>query len=103
MPAFRIPAPAAFGVALSLLLGACSTSVLPPSTPQLDSTFGDAVRQARAVQTVDPDAGRKSGPVVGMDGEAARSVMDAYQKGFKEPPRTFNILGIGGTSMSSSP
>lgn len=89
--------------ALGLLLGACSSVQMPTVTPQLDSTFGEAVRQARAVQTVDPDAGRKAGPVTGIDGEAARAAMDEYQKGFKEPPRTFNILGVGGSSMSSSP
>jgi hypothetical protein len=86
------------GLALSVLLGACSTSPLGPTTPQLDSAFGESVRQVRAVQTIDPDAGRKAGPVAGIDGEAGRSVMDEYQKSFKEPPRTFNILGIGGAS-----
>lgn len=88
---------------LGLLLGACSNGQMPPSTPQLDAAYGEAVRQARAIQTVDPDAGRKAGAVAGIDGEAARRTMTEYQKAFTEPPRTFNVLGIGGTSMSSSP
>ena len=103
MSAALFRACAACGVAFSFLLGACSVPVLPSSTPQLDAAFGESVRQARAMQTVDAEAGRKAGPVVGIDGEAARNAMDEYQKGFKEPPRTFNILGIGGSTMSSSP
>jgi hypothetical protein len=94
---------AAVVLALSFLLGACSNSVLPSSTPRLDSAFGESVRQVRAAQTIDPEAGRKSPPVAGIDGEAGRSVMQAYQKSFVEPPRTFNILGIGGASVGAGP
>lgn len=103
MPASSPRMVAAICIPLCLLLGACSSPLTPPPTPHLDSAFGEAVRQARAMQTIDPDAGRKGGPVAGIDGEAGRSVMQEYQKSFTEPPRTFNILGIGGQSMSSSP
>ena len=91
-------------LAASVLLGiialpACTGIPLAASTPQLDASFGESVRQVRAVQTVDPQAGRKAGPVAGIDGDVGRSVIDEYQKSFKEPPTTFNILGIGGSAV----
>lgn len=62
--------------------------------------FGDAVRQARAQQTLNPEAGRNTDPVAGIDGVAAQNTIGRYQTSFKEPPPTFNILGIGGTSVA---
>ncbi|GMV03683.1 MAG: hypothetical protein KJZ98_03005 [Burkholderiaceae bacterium] len=93
---------AAVAVAVSLavaLLAGCAG--LPPvETRRLDAHFGDAVRQARAQQTLNPEASRNTDPVAGIDGVAAQNTIEQYQKGFKEPPPTFNILGIGGTSVS---
>lgn len=99
---FRLAALVA--LASGFLLGACAAPEgMPSTTPQLDSSFGESVRQARALQTIDPDAGRKAGPVAGIDGEAAKRTVDEYHKSFQEPPRTFNILGIGGSSSGSAP
>lgn len=98
----RIAAALALASGLMALLSGCAAP-LPAVTPRMDSAFGDSVRQARALQTVDPEAGRKSAAVVGIDGGAAHSVMEEYQKSFREPPRTFSILGIGGTSVGSGP
>lgn len=86
-------------VTAGLLLTACS-ALSPVETRELDARFGDAVRQARAQQTLNPEAGRNTDPVSGIDGVAAQNTIDEYQKSFKEPPRTFNVLGIGGTSVS---
>jgi hypothetical protein len=84
------------------LLGACAgTPMQSGATPEFDSRFGDAVRQARARQTIDPEAGKNADPVAGIDGEAARATMTEYYKSFKEPPPTFNILGIGGASSGN--
>lgn len=63
----------------------------------VDTRFGDAVRQARAQQTLNPDA-RSTDPVADIDGVAAQNAILLYQQGFKEPQRTFNVLGIGGSS-----
>ena len=95
------------GMALALLLclpwlTAC-TSMSVSKSPVVDGAFGESVRQARARQLVNPDAGRNRDPVAGLDAEAGRSVMDAYYKSFKEPPRTFNVLGIGGSSIGAGP
>jgi len=74
-----------------------SSSSNEPSA--LDTRFGEAVRQARAQQTLNPGV-RNTDPVAGIDGVAAQNAILLYEKGFKEPPRTFNILGIGGSSVA---
>lgn len=66
-------------------------------TPNLDAHFGEAVRTARAQQTINPDASRNMDPVVGIDARAAKSSMDRYYDSFKTPPPTFGIINIGGT------
>ncbi|OJX08796.1 MAG: hypothetical protein BGO72_16085 [Burkholderiales bacterium 70-64] len=84
------------------LLGACAP-VAPVEQGPIYTRFGDAVREARARQTLNPEASRNTDPVAGIDGEAGRQAIDGYQRSFKEPPRTFNILGIGGTGVTASP
>ena len=83
-----------FVVSLAALpiLSGCASSVSPT-----DAAFGESVRQARAVQTFDPDARSKAGdPSVGVDARLSRSAIDLYQESFKTPQRTFDVLGIGG-------
>lgn len=85
--------------AAATLLGACASTpstLVSGATPEIDARFGDAVREARARQTIDPDASRNTDPVAGIDGEAGRAAMIRYHDSFREPPPTFNILGIGG-------
>lgn len=74
------------------LLGGCANS----TTPRLDARFGDAVREVRALQTLNPEAGLDPDPVSGLDGPAARHAIQRYQDSFKAPPTTFDVLGIGG-------
>ena len=76
-------------------LAACT-----PLTPNLDSHFGDAVNIVKAQQIVNPDAARNTDPVSGVDGKAAQSAMDNYDKSFKAPPATTisNTITIGGGS-----
>lgn len=77
--------------AMTLLAGCAST------TPVADSRFGEAVRAARAAQTLNPQASANRDPVKGLDGQAASSAMERYQDSFKTPPKTFEILNIGGS------
>lgn len=91
---------AALAVSLTTVLVAGCAGLPPVETRELDARFGDAVRQARAQQTLNPEASRNTDPVAGIDGVAAQNTIEQYQKGFREPPPTFNILGIGGTSVS---
>ncbi|GBG13152.1 transcriptional regulator [Novimethylophilus kurashikiensis] len=87
-----------FAFALLTTLSACATP-----TPELDSHFGDAVNAAKAQQTLNPDASQNTAPVTGMDGKAANSAVDRYEKTFEKPQPTENIFNIGvGTSNSSS-
>lgn len=74
------------------LLAGCANS----TTPRLDARFGDAVREVRALQTLNPEAGHDPDPVIGLDGPAARHAIQRYHDSFKAPPSTFDVLGIGG-------
>lgn len=77
--------------AVSLLAGCAST------TPVADSHFGEAVRAARAAQTLNPQASANRDPVKGIDGQAGAAAMERYQESFKSPPKTFEVLNIGGS------
>ncbi len=73
------------------LLTACAAT-----TPALDANFGNAVRQARSAQTLNPNASSNPDPVLGIDGKAGAAAQDRYQESFKAPPKTFEIVNIGG-------
>lgn len=73
------------------LLTACAST-----TPVLDANFGNAVRQARAAQTLNPNASANRDPVLGIDGKAGAAAQDRYQESFKSPPKTFEVINIGG-------
>lgn len=67
--------------------------------------FGDAVRAARARQTINPDAGRTAARPDGLDGASAKATVDRYQKSYETPPPPVNVFTIGvsgqtGTSAS---
>lgn len=80
----------------AILLAGCSSS------PNYDARFGDAVRQARLAQTIDPNAGRNPDPVAGMDGVSAHEAQKRYHDSFKEPPPVTNVINIGGTMANGS-
>lgn len=77
-----------------VVLSACMAS----GTPNYDARFGEAVRQARALQTLNPEAGRQGGLVTGIDAQAGKSALDRYQESFRTPSRSFEVLGIGSGS-----
>jgi hypothetical protein len=81
------------GTALLLTVAGCTST-----TPNLDRHFGQGLSLLKAQQTLDPQAGRNRDPVSGIDGQAAKSAYDAYQKSFRAPvpqPNAFTI-GVGG-------
>jgi len=78
------------------LLGGCAASI----TPSYDTRFGDAVRQARARMTLNPNAGANPDPVAGMDGGAARDAIGRYHESFKAPPPVVNVINIGGSASA---
>jgi len=95
----RIGAAIVVAIAAFVVAGCAAPASPDNRRSEVDLRFGDAVRQARALQTLNPDA-RSADPVSGIDGVAAQNAIERYQKGFKEPPPSFNILGIGGTSIA---
>ena len=66
-----------------------------PTTPRVDQHFGEAVNTAKAQQTINPDASRNTDPVAGLDGQAAKSTIDRYQKTYQTPPPPINVFTIG--------
>lgn len=75
----------------------CALAGCVSTTPELDRQFGHSVATLNALQTVNPEAGRNNAPVSGIDGKAAASAYDAYQKSYKTPePQTGAFtIGIG--------
>lgn len=69
------------------------------TTPVADRHFGEAINMMKAQQTLNPGAALNTDPVKGIDGQAAKSAYDQYQKSFKEPvaqPNAFTIGVAGG-------
>lgn len=79
------------GLVAMLALAGCSLS------PHYDRQFGSSVQQALAQQTLNPQAGSNRSPVSGMDGKAAESVYENYQKSFRTPEAHTSSLGSFGT------
>lgn len=76
---------------LLLLPGCASTS------PQFEGQFGQSVRAAVALQSLDPAAARNTNPVNGMDGAAARATHMSYQGSYHAPaPAAASIIGANG-------
>lgn len=69
---------AALGLLVTALAG-CS------STPSYDRQFGAATRANVAAQVLDADAGTRRQTATGMDGAAARSAIERYQRSFSQP------------------
>jgi hypothetical protein len=81
-----------FAIPLSAALAGC---VAP--APHLEENFGNAVRQAVAQQTLNPNASLNNDPVAGIDGESAKNAADLYEETFKSPPPVVNVINIGGS------
>lgn len=77
----------------ALLLGGCASS----TTPNLDARFGEAATAVRAQQTLNPAAPSGQDNALGLGGKPAVHAQERYHDSFKTPPRTFEILGIGGS------
>lgn len=79
-------------LALTAFLAGCAAS----ATPQYDTRFGDAVREAKQRMTLNP-AAASADPVVGIDGPSAREAQVRYHDSFKSPPPVVNVINIGGS------
>ena len=69
------------------------------ATPDYDSHFGDAVRQARAAMTMHPQG--TSAPdteVKGIDGQSAAAALTRYQDSFKAPPPPQPLISVSASA-----
>jgi len=76
--------------ALALLAGAAGCSV----APRFERQFGQAEQTLMQQQILHPGA-PASQSVAGLDGKAAKSAYDNYQKSYKDPVPQTGALAIG--------
>ncbi len=83
----------ALGLGLALGGAGCAAPA-----PNLQRDFGLGLRQALALQTLHPDAGRQPAPGAGMDAQAANSAYQQYQKSYQaqEAPGASMVIGASG-------
>ena len=82
---------------LLVALAGCAST-----TPVYDARFGEAVRQLRQAQVINPQAGDNPDAALGLDGNAAREAMQRYRNSFREPPPVVNVINIGGSAGGAS-
>ncbi|CAJ0808951.1 MULTISPECIES: hypothetical protein [Ralstonia] len=89
------------GLCGAIALTALTQAGCMTSTPVYDQHFGEAVRTLRAMQTLNPDAGSNTDPVMGVDGRAATAAMDRYNTQFTKPQADVSAFAVGVGSGSS--
>lgn len=89
--------------AVMLALAGVALAACAPLAPRLDASFGDAVNIAKARQVIDKDAPTKNAAkdAAGLDGQAAKAVIDRYEKSFVTPEPQPNVFAIGVSGSSS--
>ncbi|WP_423382883.1 hypothetical protein [Burkholderia sp. LMG 32019] len=83
---------AALAAPLAFALAGCMSS-----TPVWDTRFGESVRAVTQAQIIDPHAADHAAATTVVDGGAAASALDNYDKSFKQidPPTNAFVIGIG--------
>jgi hypothetical protein len=90
---------------LALVASACAAlNACISTTPTWDRTFGNAVSEITALQTLNPNASANTDPVTGIDGVAATAAQQNYAKSFLTPPPPANMftIGVSGGSAGGS-
>lgn len=77
-------------LSVATLLAGCANTM----TPRYDSRFGEAVRQARQMQTINPNPAPVE--ITGIDGRSAADALEAYHETFRKPPEPAPVINIGG-------
>ena len=65
-----------------LPVAAAALSACAQTAPNWDARFGDAVRQAAALQVIDPNAPTRNTGTTRLDGKAASGTIKAYADSF---------------------
>jgi hypothetical protein len=85
-------------VAFMGLVGIIIAGVLSGCAPsRLEAHHGVCFHQALANQTLDPEAYKNLEPQKGLDGQAAKTVMDTYRKTFEKEVEMSPMIAISGT------
>ncbi len=79
-------------VLTSAFLSGC---VAPPQSSAVDDNFGNAFKQSITAQYVHPTARKLESTQPLMDGQAAKSSIDRYQKSFETPATPSNVFNTG--------
>lgn len=79
---------------LMLMSAACSSPI--PQDSMLEKNWGRSYETQLRLQTLHPDAGKRAGTVMVMDGAASDHVMDVYLKSFnpEKKKQTVNIIKL---------
>lgn len=77
---------------VAVVLAGCAST----ATPKYDVQFGEAVRQARLRQTLNPATSAAPVQPLGLDGKTAEEALNLYRNSFKAPPPVVNVINIGG-------
>jgi len=86
-----------FAAVLAMLLAACT------NTPTAhEQSLGESVRQAQALQSVQPPGHTPARGNIVTDGVAAAHAMDRYHQTFARPPAPLTVLNIqsGGAAQA---
>lgn len=78
----------------TLLAGAAGCASSQPQQPPLAESFGVSVRTALESQKLDPNP-KAPAPVLTLDGEYAKMVMDQYRKGQQPAAAKDGQIGLG--------
>src|SRR5437870_3210906 len=88
--------------AIAATVALCGMAGCVATTPNYDSNFGNSVKVLMAQQVINPDASRNPNNPA-LDGQAAHSAIERYNKSFQAPtpaPNVFTIgVGTGGGGM----
>lgn len=97
----RNPRCNAFSILLVLVAGVLTACT--PTTPRLDTHFGESVETVRAQQTLNPQAALNTEPVPGIDGQAGDAAVDNYRNSFRHPgPPMRGVIDLGNGGGRSS-
>jgi hypothetical protein len=77
-------------------LGPDSEHAVSSNMSRLELDYGTSYRLAVYGQILNPDAGKNTEPVTGLDGQAAEVIMNKYRKSFEKPKKDpVYILNVG--------
>ena len=72
----------------------CAQHPVIQTESQLDENWGRSFESARYNQILNPDAGKLSEPVEGLEGPAAERVMEGYMKGGEQKQKASSEFGV---------